>query len=61
MKFMVPVCVLVRNLMDKTGASPSCVEAIGVDSQMAGIMGIDKEEKHPPVMIPGWIHAAAAT
>lgn len=33
----------VRNLMDKTGASPSCVEAIGVDSQMAGIMGIDKE------------------
>lgn len=29
----------VRNLMDKTGASPSCVEAIGVDSQMAGIDG----------------------
>ena len=33
----------IRELMEKSGTSPKKIAAIGVDSQMAGIMGIDKD------------------
>ena len=33
----------IRELVEKSGISPSMIEGIGVDSQMAGIMGIDKD------------------
>lgn len=33
----------IREIMQKSGISPASVAAIGVDGQMAGIMGIDKD------------------
>ncbi|MHB8062332.1 MAG: xylulokinase, partial [Ruminiclostridium sp.] len=33
----------ISEVMDKSGICPSEVEAIGIDGQMAGVMGIDKE------------------
>ena len=35
----------VKEIMQKSGADPSRVAAIGIDGQMAGIMGVDKEGK----------------
>ncbi len=33
----------IREIMQKSGVSPSSIAAIGVDGQMAGIMGVDKD------------------
>lgn len=33
----------VKEIMQKSGADPAGVAAIGIDGQMAGIMGVDKE------------------
>lgn len=37
------VILSIRQLVSESGVSGSCIEGIGIDSQMAGIMGIDSE------------------
>ncbi len=39
------VITTVRTVMEKSGADPSSVASIGIDGQMAGILGIDQEWK----------------
>ena len=36
-------CLALRELMEKTGVDPARVAGIGLDGQMAGIMGIDAD------------------
>ena len=37
------VILSIRQLVLESGVSGSCIEGIGIDSQMAGIMGIDSD------------------
>jgi xylulokinase len=43
---VVSVCQCIRRVIRKSGIESSCVAAIGIDGQMAGVIGIDKNGLH---------------
>lgn len=49
----------VREVMDQTGADPAGVAALGIDSQMAGIMGVDAAGE-PSTVYDSWLDTRCA-